>query len=118
MNIPRRRRCWTLGDRLEIGQGNPGEARKYLEKALKIREDTFGKEHLNVAGTLGKLAALETIDRYVQQGRRLLQAALDISEKVLGGEPSRFGPAACAIRRFSFWNSGSSAKRRRVWTGP
>jgi uncharacterized protein HemY len=83
---------------------------------LTIREDTFGDKHLDVASTLGNLAALENTSYTRSQRKEYCKRAIAISEKLLGeGHPDlarllrtqamlfmeekQFGEAAACLER-------------------
>jgi tetratricopeptide (TPR) repeat protein len=71
---------------LEIARGQPNDARPYLERALKIREETFGQEHLDVVDTLAHLAALDNGPESVRKGHDRYKRARELHEKLLGAE--------------------------------
>ena len=85
-STPTWRRCSTLGAGSKSSAGGRPTARPYLEAALKIRQDTFGQEHLDVADTLGHLAALENAPESYRRGEDRYKRALDINVKLLGAD--------------------------------
>jgi CHAT domain-containing protein/tetratricopeptide (TPR) repeat protein len=63
--------------------GLPGIARVPLEKALQARERSVGKDHVDVAATLGLLAAALMGDGELQAAEPLLERARSIREREL-----------------------------------
>jgi hypothetical protein len=60
------------------------EARPYLERALLIREKTFGPDHLLVAQSLSNLAYYHALAGQYAPARPLLERAMAIRERSLG----------------------------------
>ena len=71
------------------GEGEYEESREYFERALDLREQTFGPSHPYVAQSLGNLGmVLTSLGRY-EDARVHLERALAIEEHVLDpGHPS------------------------------
>jgi len=61
-------------------------AQKKLNKALRIREDCFGKEHPEVARTLHNIATLKVAQKSYNEAKELFERSLEIRKKVLGEE--------------------------------
>ena len=70
-------------------QGRYAEAEPLYQRALAIREEKLGPEHLYVALTLHNLALLYQNQRKYAEAEPLYQRALAIREKVLGPEHPR-----------------------------
>src|SRR5260221_442017 len=72
---------WYLEDRGHYAQAEP-----LLLRALTMREQVLGSEHLDTADILAALASLYVLQGKYEQARPLYQRALAIREQVLGPE--------------------------------
>ncbi len=64
-------------------QGRYSEASNVAEEALKVAEETFGPNHLNVALSLNNLAVLYQDQGKYAEAEPLFKRALEIEEKAL-----------------------------------
>lgn len=79
------RLCTELGQHLwQIGDYDG--AQPYYEKALQIREELLGKEHLDTAQSLNNLGYLLYSQGKLAEARPLIEEALSIRERLLGEE--------------------------------
>lgn len=92
----------TLGPEL----GRHGEAQPLQERALAIREATLGAEHLDIADSLGHLAALaqrrgdeEGAHRYALRAYGIQAAQLDPGHRDIGHAAADLGEALWRLGR-------------------
>lgn len=70
---------WYLGERGHYAQAEP-----LLQRALTIREQVLGSEHLDTAAIFDRLAWLYTVEGKYEQSEALYQRALAMKELALG----------------------------------
>jgi len=74
----------NLGGNTYRNQGKYSEAEVLLKRALAIKEQAFGKDNPNVAGTLNNLALVYSSQAKYGEAEGLFKRALAIREKALG----------------------------------
>jgi tetratricopeptide (TPR) repeat protein len=75
----------NLAASLQAKQALP-QAEQAYRRALSIKQDLFGKDHVDVALTLNNLALLLKQQGEIQTARSMLEDALSIFDKTLGSE--------------------------------
>jgi tetratricopeptide (TPR) repeat protein/transcriptional regulator with XRE-family HTH domain len=102
-------------------RGQYGEAESLLQRALQIREQTFGAKHLEVTSCLDELAILSFRQGKYEQAELLYQRTLHIWEQTLGPEDLKvakplYGLARLHLRQGKYEQAGLLYRRAlQVW---
>ncbi len=94
-------------------EGKYPEARGHLERALDLREQTFGPEHRLVASTLRNLGNVAQDEGNHAEARRHLERALAITQAMLGPEHPEVANALHTLAIVA-WSQGKYDEARRT----
>lgn len=85
-----------------LRQGLEERSRSLLERALQIQRDSLGRQHVEVARTLGRLSRYGS----VEEGRARIEEALTIREQTLGWDHAETARNLLALG-WTYWRNAS-----------